>query len=152
MLTTQKIFIDLNSILRYFGVSSKGAANERRKNCFRPGYGIPADVRIPQMCRAVPWRLQGTELYLSRPISMHGFCTNDISREPSRHPSLLALKAKQIVPHGYSRKSVAQHPVKRQQSTRLAHLCRSCDDLNPLGTRTVYQRPLRHRSEQHGLC
>ncbi len=75
MLTTQKIFIDLNSFLRYGGVSIKGAADERRKNCFRPGYGILTDVRIPQMCRAIPWRLQGAELHLSRPIFMHGFDT-----------------------------------------------------------------------------
>jgi len=152
MLTAKKIFIDLNSLLRYVGVSSKGAADERRKNCFLPGYGILADVRIPQMCREIPWRLQSAELYLSRPIFMHGFCANDISRKPSRHPGLLALKAKQTVSHGHPWKSIAQHPVERQQSTRLAHLRRPCDDFDPQGARTLYQRTLRHRSRQYGLC
>ena len=152
MLTTQKIFIDLNLILRYVGVSSKGAANERRKNCFRPGYGILANVRIPQMCRAIPWRLQGVELYLPRPISMHGFCAIDISRKSSRYPGLLALKAKQTVSHEHPRKSITQYSVECQQSARMAHLCRSCNDFDPQGTRTLYQRFLRNRSGQHGLC
>ena len=76
MLTTKKIFIDLKSLLRYLGVSSKGAADERRENCFLPGYGIPTDVRIPQMRRAISWRLQGAEFFLSRPVFMYGLCTN----------------------------------------------------------------------------
>ena len=79
------------------------------------------------------------------------FAQTDISRKSSRHPGLLALKAKQTVSHGHPRKSIAQHSVECQQSTRLAHLCRPCDDLDPQGARTLYQRSLRHRSGQHGL-
>src|SRR3989338_95512 len=151
MLMPKKLFIDLKSLLRYLGTPNKGPADERRKNCFLPSYGIPANVRIPQMCRAISRRLQGAELYLSRPIFMHGLCANNISRKSARHSGMPAFKAKQTVSYGHPRTSISKHFVERQQSTQLAYLRRFCNDPDSQGARTLYQRFLWHRSRQHSL-
>ncbi len=53
----KNLLIDLNSNTCYFGVpTNKGASNEHGQNDFFSSHGIPATLRIPQMCCALPRR------------------------------------------------------------------------------------------------
>src|SRR5262245_49881856 len=48
------------------------------------------------------WRsAQGQELFLSRPIPLHGIRSIDLSRQFARHRSLLARATEQALPHGH---------------------------------------------------
>ena len=152
MLTAKNLLIDLNSIACYFGVpTSKGASNEHGQNYFFSGYGIPASLRIPQMCYAISRRLQSDKFFMPGSIFMHGFCAIDLSREFTRYRIVFAIYAAKTLPHGVSGVDFPQHISQRQQSTRLAHLCRLRAGSDPSSPRTLPRRFIRDRFEGYGL-
>src|SRR3989344_3635355 len=148
---TKNIFFDLNLPACYCDAFQQGASNEYGQNNFFPSHGIPADVRIPQMCRTLSWRTKDTELFLSRSVFEHSFRAVDVSRESSRYRVLFAFNVRASVSHGLPGKNFPEHAGRCKRKTRLAYLLRLCDGSDPQSTRTLYQRTLRHRTRQHGL-
>src|SRR3989338_828600 len=148
---TNNIFFDLNVPECYCDVFQQGASNEYGQNNLFPSHGIPADVRIPQMCRAISRRTKDTELFLSRSVFKYSLRAVDVSRESSRYRVLLALNVRTPVPHGLPGKDSQEHSGRCKRKTRLAYLCRFRDDSDSQRARTLYQRIIRHRTRQYGL-
>src|SRR3989338_10311316 len=129
MLPAKNLLIDFNSIACYFGVPiSKGASNEHGQNNFFSSYGILASLRIPQMRPALSGRLQGAKFFVHGSIFMHGFFAINLPRKFARYRILSAVHAAETLPHGHPRPGLPQHISQRQQSARLAYLCRLRDD------------------------
>ena len=150
---SENLLIDLNLIACYFGVpTDKGASNEHRQNYFFSGHGILATLRIPQMCCAIPRRLQGAKIFMYGSIFMHGFCATDLSRKPARHHGMFTIHATKTLSHGHPGLNIQKHISRRQQSTRLAYLRRLCANFNSSSPRTLSGRFLRDRFERYGLC
>src|SRR6266403_3039965 len=77
--------------------------------------------------RGALWRIvQGQEFFLPRPLSLHGFCSADLSRKFARHRSVPARASGQAVSHGPQEPGVAQYFGRCQREPRLAHLRRLC--------------------------
>src|SRR3989338_3338176 len=148
---TKNIFLDLNLPAYYCDVFQQGASNEYGQDNFFSSHGIPADVRIPQMRRALSRRTKDTELFLSRSVFEHSLRAVDVSRESSRYRVLFALNVRASVPHGLPGKNFPEHAGRCKRKTRLAYLRRLRDGSDPQSTRTLYQRTLRRRTRQHGL-
>ena len=151
MLTVKNLLIDLNSIACYFGVPTIGAFNEHGQNNFFSSHGIFTNIRIPQMCRTISRRLQSTELFMHGSIFMYGFCTINLSRKFARYRIVSEIHATEALSHGHSRSSLSQYISQRQQSTRLAYLCRLLAGSNSSSPRTVSRRFIRNRSREYGL-
>src|SRR3990167_6773640 len=116
MVTIKNKLIDLNRLACYFGAPTRGAANELRQNRLFSAHGIPARLRIPQMCQTLQRRLQDQKFFLHGSISLHGLCAADLSRESARHRSVSQVDALPTLSHGNSLPSVPQHAFKRQLS------------------------------------
>src|SRR6266496_3303794 len=121
---TKILFFDLNVPTCYCDAFQQGASNEYGQNNFFPGHGIPADVRIPQMRRTLPWRTKDVELFLSRSVFEHGLRSVNISREFARHRILSALDVWTPVSHGFPGKNFQEHAGRCKRKSRLAHLRR----------------------------
>ena len=121
------------------------------KTIFLSGHGIPADVRIPQMCRTLPWRTKNIKFLLSRPVFEHGLRAVDVSTRVFATSSPVCVQCPGVCITWASGESISEHAGRCERKTRLAYLRRLCDDPDPQSTRTLYQRTLRHRTRQHGL-
>jgi hypothetical protein len=53
------------------------------------------------MCRSIFWRLQIPQLVMPRPVSRHGICATDLSRESSRHRNLLTVRYGKLYHMGF---------------------------------------------------
>ena len=112
--------------------------------------GHPATVRIHQVCRALPWQPQSSELLMLEPIPVHGLRTTDVSRESARHRDVSSRDAGQTLSHGHSGRGT-QHVGQRQQGARLAHLCRLCASPDRPGKDTVPRGRDWCRTRSYGL-
>src|SRR3989338_10277035 len=121
-----KFGLDLSLARSIQGISNPIArtANEHGQTCICAGDVALAADHFSPMCRPLRRGTQGQTLLLSRPVSVHGVCATDLSRESTRHRSLPAQPVRQTLPYGLSQHGVAQHAGQCQCSSRLAHLCR----------------------------
>ena len=81
-------------------------------------------LRVPQVRRTVRRQLQGQELLLLGPVSMHGLRSVHLSREPARYPGLPARGPDQALPPGHPRPVSRNTLANANQIARLAHLRR----------------------------
>src|SRR5437870_1610265 len=93
---------------------------------------------VSPLCGALWRRAQGQEFFLPGSLSLHGFCSTDLSRKFARHRSVPACASGQAVPHGHQEPGVAQYSGRCQREPRLAHLRRLC--------------PVAHRHCPSSLC
>src|SRR3990167_8933112 len=152
MLPAKNLLIDLNSIACYFGVPiNKGASNEHGQNDFFSSHGIPAYLRIPQMRPALSGRLQGAKFFVHGSIFMHGLCAINLPRKFARYRILSAVHAAETLPHGHPWPGLPQHVSQRQQSARLAYLCRLRAGSDSSSPWTLSRRSIRNRAREYGL-
>src|SRR3989339_1112499 len=129
MVTTRKLLIDFNSPCYYDVLTyKKGASYEHGKNYFLSSDGIPASLRIPQMCSTISRRLQGAKLFLRGSTSLYGFRAIDLSRKLTRYRIVSAIHAAETLSHRFPWFNIQKHISRCQQSARLAYLCRLCPD------------------------
>src|SRR3989338_10850363 len=89
MLLSKMSVIDLKSPVRFsHSNSKKGMAYEYRQNHFRPSHGAFAASGVPQMCPALPRRLQSKNIFMPRSISGDGLRPVELPGKPARHRSL----------------------------------------------------------------
>jgi hypothetical protein len=113
--------------------------------------GLPPLDPVSGMRRTLSWRLQTQEILLLGPISLHGLCPANISRELARHRSLPACQSNQALSHGHSWSHFAQHAGQRQLGARLAHLRRLRTSVDCSCARTLRRREFRGRVGPDGL-
>ena len=118
---TKKPVIDLNFSLKsdytYTPVlllAQEDVSNEYRQTRFLSSDRPFAALHISKMRQSLPRQLQSQKLHMSGSVSMHGFRSNDISREFTRHRGMSPSPEKQALPHGNSKYSISQHIGKRQ--------------------------------------
>src|SRR5207253_3897324 len=80
--------------------SVAGIADEPGQTCLRTAHATFAVNHVPPLRCQVRRRAQDQELLVSRSISVHGFRTAHVSREPARHRSLLASSDREALSHG----------------------------------------------------
>ena len=135
-----------------FGSPSKGLPHARRKNRFCSAPRFLAQTRIQPLCRTISRQSQDSEFLLFRPVSLHGLCAVDLSRESSRYRDLSSCNAVQTVSLGHPWSCFAQHSRRRQRDSGLADLRRFCSRAHSEGKDAVCPRRLWSRSGSDRLC
>src|SRR3970282_1213389 len=104
--------LDLNCVETICDPASNllvGGTHELGQVGVRANHAAFAADDVSPLCGAL-WRsAQGQELFLSRPIPLHGVCPTDLSRKFARHRSLPAGASRTTVPHGYQEPGFAQY-------------------------------------------
>src|SRR5215475_15826844 len=121
-------------------LTRKELADEHRQIDFLSTDGLSAMDSVPGVRRTLSWRLQTKKLFMLGPVSLHGFCSTDVSRKSARYRSLPASQSIQALSHGYSWPRLAEYVGQRQLGARLAYLRRFCTSANQPGQRAVPQR------------
>src|SRR6202035_3185588 len=84
--------IDLNSQIVYrHSKRWKGMAHEFGSDDLCTSDGFSPAAGVSPVCRALPGRLQGPELFLLGSVSLSGFCTTHRARKFARYRSLFAF-------------------------------------------------------------
>ena len=122
--------------------TSKGLANVHWTNSFLTTNRLPAKTRIRQMCSTIPRQLQDKNFFLLRSIPLYGFCSDNLSSEPSRHRNLSSGNAAKTLSLRNSRKSFTQHFGKGKRKSRLANICRVCSSFDKQSSKALRQRGL----------
>jgi len=135
---------DFNSPINFgqitFPTTLKGLANAQGVNNFLTTDRLPAKMPIRQICSSISWQLSDKNFFLLRSIPLYGFCSNNISTEPSGHRNLSASNAFQTLSLWHPWKSFSQHPGQSKRKSRLANICRLRRSVDKHRTEVVYQR------------
>src|SRR4249920_258477 len=132
--------------------SLAGGIDELGQTGVRASHAAFAADHVSPLRRAL-WRsAQGQELFLSRPIPLHGVRSTDLSRQFARHRSVPARTSGQAVPHGHQEPGFAQHSGRCQRESRLAHLRRLCPVAHCHRPSPLCRRALWRRPQRYGLC
>jgi hypothetical protein len=102
----------------------KGSKGEYIKDTFFPNHGLSSKVSLRQMCKAIRRRLQSSFLFLYPPVLLHGICSINIQRKPSRYRSLSQCHAQQTLPYRPPRPNRTQYIGRCKRTTRLANIRR----------------------------
>src|SRR6266481_9222952 len=95
--------LDLNCVKTICDPASNllvGGTYELGQVGVRANHAAFATAHVSPLRGALWRRAQGQEFFLPRPLSLHGFCSTDLSREFARHRSMPARASEQAVPHG----------------------------------------------------
>ena len=106
------------------------------------GHGLHAPAHLSTLCYPLSREQQRSNFYLSRPISLHGLCSTDISGESPRYRSMSSSTTTETVSHGYSRHSRKVKSCRCKRTKRLAYICRSRPFLDHLGSCSIQQRTI----------
>ena len=150
------VVVDLNSDIHFgqktFTANRKGWASVYGTNCFLATNRLSTETSIRQECPTIPRQLSNEDLFMFRSVSMHGFCSDNISAESSGYRDMPAGNAIQALPLRYSRKRVTQHIGECERKSRLENIRGLRTDLNKQSSSTLRQRRLRHSTESRSLC
>src|SRR3990172_666965 len=103
-------------------------------------HGLHAPAHISTLCYPLSREQQRQNFHLSRPISLHGLCSTDISGESPRYRSMSSSTTTETVPHGHSRHSRKVKSCRCKRTERLANIFRSRSFIDHLGTCSLHQR------------
>ena len=130
----QYIFID----------SLKGLANACWTDSFLTTDRLSAKTQIRQMRSTIPWQPSNKNFFLFRSIPVHGFCSDNLSTESSRHRDLPESIETKTLPLRHTRKCFTQHVSKCKRASRLENIRRLRTDFDRQSSNTLRQRRLRH--------
>jgi hypothetical protein len=83
-------------------------------------HGASASPHSPPLSTAVSFQISRQDFFVSRPISLHGLCTTDLSRKPARHRNVFTCPSGQALSLGYTRLCLKEYASGCQRSARLA--------------------------------
>jgi len=150
------VVIDFNSPINFgqntFAKTLKGQANARGTNCFLTTVRLSAKIPIRQMRLPIPRQPSNKNLFLFRSIPVHGFCSDNISTESSRHRDLSESIEAKTLPLRHTRKRFTQHVSKRKRKSRLENLRRLRIDFDKQSSNTLRRRRLRYSTKSRSLC
>ncbi len=146
---------DFNSLIDFgqnaFMATSKGLANVHGTNSFLTTDRLLAKTQFRQMRSPISRQLPDKNFFLLRSIPLYGFCSNNISTEPSGHRNLSASNAFQTLSLRHPWKSFSQHPGQGKRESRLANICRLRTSVDKHRTEVVCQRRFRRTIETSRL-
>ena len=132
-------------------LTQKEMAYEYRENSLCAVDGFYPHVRVPQMCRALPGKLQDQKLFMPGSIPLDGLCSTHIPGEPSGYRGMSQGSATQALPSWDTREGLRKYPGKRQSGSGLAHLCRLRTGSHRKSTETVHPRFFWSRAESYRI-
>lgn len=145
--------------LKYFQPVRHPSGNTRKEmtNVFWQtdifsSHGLYAHAHVSSLRRSFSWRPQCQKLYLSRSISMYGFCSTDISGKSPRYRSLSSCTATEVVPYGNSWHSSKIKSRRCKRTSGLAYLCKSCPCIDHHSANSLQKRTIRDRSATDCIC
>jgi hypothetical protein len=130
----------------------KGLVNARRTDNLLTTDRLPSQKTIRQVCPPIPWQPSNKNFFLLRSIPMYGFCSDNLSSEPTGHRNLSSSDAAKTLSLRHSRKCLPNHVGKGKRKSRLENLCRLCTHPDKQSPSTLRKRGLRHSTESRSLC
>jgi len=121
------IVFDLKSLSSFGQTSdyfSERLANEQGSIDLLATNGFLSKTRIQHMRSSSSRRPSRQDILLSRPVSLHGFCTAYFSRVTTRHRDLPASGSGQTIPRWVQRQNLTQHTGRRKREASVADIRR----------------------------
>lgn len=115
-------------------------------------HGLHAHAHVSPLRRSFSGRPQCQKLHLSRPVSLYGLCSTDVSGKSPRYRSMSSCTATEAVSHGNSRHSSKVKSRRCKRTAGLAYICQSCPCINHHGANPLQKRPIRDRSATDCVC
>ena len=116
------------------------------------GHGLHAPAHISTLRYPISGKQQRQKFHLSRPISLHGLCSTDLSGESPRYRSMSSSPTTEVVPHGYSRHRGKVKSRRCQRTEGLAYICRSRPFIDHHGPHALQQRTIWRRFRANSIC
>ena len=107
---------------------------------------------VPPMRGALSRRLQSQSVFVLGSVLVHGLCSTNLSREPTRHRRLFEGALRSTLPPGLPQPCVSQYASRCQRSARLAHLRGSGGAPDQKGETAIIWRANRCRTTTKRLC
>src|SRR5271165_1892336 len=107
---------------------------------------------VPPMRGALSRRLQSQGVFVLGSVLVHGVCSTNLSREPTRHRRLFEGALRSTLPPGLPQPCVSQYASRCQRSARLAHLRGSGGAPDQKGETAIFWRANRCRTTTKRLC
>ena len=149
------IGIDFNLPINFdqytFADLSKGLANEYRADCFLTTDRLPSQETIRQMRSTLSRQLSGKKFLLFRPISMYGFCSDNISAESSGYRNMSASNETETLSLRHSRQCLSNHSCRSERKSKLENIRGFCTDSDKQSANALRQRRLRPATGPGGL-
>ena len=145
-----KLPIDLGR--NTFSKFLKGLADVHRTNRFLATIRLSSQETFRQVRSQIRRQSSNKNLFLFRPIPLHGLCSDNLSPVSSGHRGVSAGNAGETLSLRYSRNCVAQYIGKCERTSRLENIRRLRTGVNKQSPRALRQRRFRHSTESRSLC
>ena len=122
------------------------------KNYFFASCRADPSATVPPLRGALSRRLQSQSVFVLGSVSVHGLCSINLSREPTRHRRLSEGTLRSTLPPGLPQPCVSQYAGRCQRSARLAHLRGSGGAPDQKGKTALFWRANRCRTTTKRLC
>lgn len=111
-----------------------------------------APTHISTLRYSLSGEQQRQKFRMPRPISLHGLCSTNISRESPRYRGMSSSTATEAIPYGHSRYRGPIESRRCQRTEGLAYICRSRPFIDNHCTEALQQRTIRCRSAANSIC
>ena len=122
------------------------------KNYFFASCRTDPSATVPPMRGALSRRLQSQSLFLLGSVFVHGLCSTNLSREPTRHRRLSEGALRSTLPLRLPQPCVSKYAGRCQRSARLAYLRGSGGAPDQKGKKALFRRTNRCRTTKKRLC
>jgi hypothetical protein len=112
------------------------------KNNFFASCRADPSATVPPMRGALSRRLQSQSVFVLGSVFVHGLCSTNLSREPTRHRRLSECALRSTLPLRFPQPRLSQHVGRCQRSARLAHLRGPGDAPDQKGKKALFRRTI----------
>ena len=130
----------------------KGLADACRTHSFLTTIRLFTQETIRKMRSTISRQPSRENLFMFRPIPLHGICSDNLPSEPSRHRNLSSDDAAETLPLRHTREYISNHAGKGKRKSRMENLCRLRTNPDNQSPDALRRRRLRHATEPRCLC
>jgi len=130
----------------------KGLANACRTDNFLTTVRLSSQKTIRQMCSQISRQPSNKNFFLFRSIPVYGFCSDNLSSEPSMHRNLSSSNAAETLPLRYTGQCFPNHAGEGKRKSRLENLRGLRTNPNKQSPNALRRRRLRSSTEPRSLC
>ena len=142
----------LQPVRHRFGSTRKEMTHVHWQTGIFTGHGLRAPAHISTLRYPISGKQQCPKFQLSRPISLHGLRSTDLSRESPRYRSMPSSPTTEVIPHGYSRYRGKIKSCRCQRAQGLAYICRSRPFIDHHSPHALQQLTIRRRFRANSIC
>lgn len=130
----------------------KGLVNARRTDNLLTTDRLPSQKTIRQLRPQIPRQPSNKNFLLFRSIPLYGFCSDNLSSEPSGHRNLSSSNAAETLSLRHSRKRLPNHVGQGKRKSKLEDLRRLCSHPDKQSPNALRRRRLWRSTESRSLC